>query len=275
MDGGNMDGGMDHGHDHGHQAHSNHGSHGHNSLAQFLGIDNDHDHGDHGHDHGHDHGEAPQQTAIWNSALKGLSLKSFFSGFVITPNMLLLMLFTGFALWLPLVYWIRHNEPFANAVLGTHRNYAPTAHEDQKILAGTRGAMPFMTNENSGKIYTPQTAPPPQPQMQHASPYMAGPAHSTAGHRSMRSYSARDSRANMLAAAAAGQPMAQAGAQNATQNSTQSGAPAPAPVQNYGWSLAESGLNSQPTGFMTQFGQPMNVTVESSNGSRLRVITDR
>lgn len=237
-------------------------------MAQFLGLENDHDHGD------HDHGEAPQQTAAWNSALKGLSLKSLTQGLVITPNFLFLMLFLAFTGWLGVVYWVRHNEPFANAVLGSGRAYAPTAHADRRLLDGVREAMPFKTSPNTGKIYTPTPGPGPQPYGYQvpqaaaigsiASPGLAPaqiPSAPALGHfaapHSMRSYG------------------------NVPQYNP---APAPAPAAGYGWSLAEGGFSQESAHFMSQFGAPqalspayshVYVPVATPTGQRLKVYTTR
>ncbi len=173
----------DHGHDHGGHDHGGHdgGSHKHGmSLGQLLGLDHnnhhnilshllglDHDchdagHADGGHgDHG-DHapeGQAPQQTVIWNSALQSMKLSNLFAGIHISPNVLFFLMFSAFVGWLFVLYWIRHNEPFANQVLGSNA-YSPTAAADRRMIAGVRSAMPFRTTATGGYIYTPNTTVP-------------------------------------------------------------------------------------------------------------------
>jgi hypothetical protein len=95
-----------------------HGSHDH------------HHHGDHGgHDHfGADGGamdfqeltEASDLSAqVDHNPFKSVKLSDVFKGITVTPNFMLAMMFVGFAAWLFVIYWIRHNEPLANQCLGT------------------------------------------------------------------------------------------------------------------------------------------------------------
>lgn len=172
MDGGNHDGGHhgishgiqgDGGHDHGHAMHG-HASHGQGIIAHLLGLDhNDHGaHGGHGdgahHDGGHGHGHNgghTAQTPFWSSALQGIKLSNIFQGINITPNFLLLLLFGSFTAWLGVIYWIRHNEPLANQVLGSGGAYAPTAVSDRKLLHGMKEVFPVKTSQHTGRIYTP------------------------------------------------------------------------------------------------------------------------
>ncbi len=176
-DHGHDHGGHDHGHDHGgHEGGQKHGmslgqllgldhNNHHNILSHLLGLDHDcHDsghadggHGDHG-DHAKE-GQAPQQTVIWNSALQSMKLSNLFQGIHISPNVLFFLMFSAFFGWLFVLYWIRHNEPFANQVLGSNA-YSPTAAADRRLVAGVRSAMPFKTVPTSGYIYTPNTAVP-------------------------------------------------------------------------------------------------------------------
>lgn len=174
MDGGNHDGGhhgishgiqMDSSQGHGHAMHGA-GGHGQSIIAHILGLDNPnqghHGGGGHqgsGHEGGH-HGQSgpghvPAQTPFWSSALQGVKLQNVFQGINITPNFLLLLLFTSFTAWLGVIYWIRHNEPLANQVLGSGDAYAPTAVSDRSMLHGMKEAFPVKTSHRTGSVYTP------------------------------------------------------------------------------------------------------------------------
>lgn len=128
--GGGGDGGMDHGHDHGH------------------------DHGDHGHDHGHHASQGP----MWSQAMQGMKLSDFFANIRITPNHLLLFMFLAFTGWLGVIYWIRHNEPLANHLVGSGPAYSPTGYADRALIAGAREALPVKTTSSTGMVYTPGQA---------------------------------------------------------------------------------------------------------------------
>jgi len=273
MDGGNNDGGgADHGHDHGH----NHGHQSHGTLAQFLGLD-DHDHGqDHGHDHGHDHGEAPQQTGVWNSALKGMSLKTLTQGLVITPNFLFFCLFAAFTGWLGVIYWIRHNEPFANQVVGGISAYAPTAHFDRKLIGSAREALPIKTTKNSGIVYTPAPANMPQGYNPSTGDFHASAAQpmvmqaSTTAHMqpALRTFAASSPGAmppTMLMSNPQTMPQGSAHpslrsfsnqAQMATQLPQSVPQPMPIQAQQPGWSLANGHYSQDTAVYESQFGHP-------------------
>lgn len=109
---------------------------------------------------------AGRQSVSWTSALRSVKVKHAFQGINITPNMLLFFMFAGFTAWLGVVYWVRHNEPLANQVLGTGAAYSATGHADRHIVAGVRHAMPLKTSPTTGMIYVPNTPPLPE-----------GPAH--------------------------------------------------------------------------------------------------
>ena len=155
--------GFDHDHHDGHGDHG-HGDHGFDHFGDDHGGDHDQDH-----DHDSDHqqkgqgqglkgliarllglekdagalggGEAgthaaepgapPSQSVMYSNALAGISLSEAFQGIRVTPNFLYLCLFAGFTFWLFVVYWIRHNEPLANQVLGTYS--ANTRHTVDEI----------------------------------------------------------------------------------------------------------------------------------------------
>lgn len=92
---------------------------------------------------------------MWTSAFAGLKFSDLFQGITVTPNMMLLFLFVGFAAWLGVVYWVRHHEPFASQVIGTRTAHAPTGHADRKLVEGIRHALPIRTNSTAGMIYVP------------------------------------------------------------------------------------------------------------------------
>lgn len=187
---------VDGGHDHGSHVHAGHGgdgsavggpfgSHGHHNQGIFSQLFADqHDHGgEHGSHSGHHHHHSgdisskPQGSASWTSALRGIKMSDALQGINVTPNMLLLILFLGFAAWLGVVYWVRHHEPFASQVLGTRGVHAPTGHADRHIVNGIRNALPIRTAPTSGMIYVPGVpAASPDPAVPAAA--MASPSHS-------------------------------------------------------------------------------------------------
>lgn len=126
---------------------------GGHDAASFQGG---HDHGGFGADHhGADGMGGPSHTAIWNPGVKGVKLSDMMQGINVTPNFMLAMLFIGMTAWLFVIYWIRHNEPLANQVLGSPTAGAPTASADRHIVAGARNALPIRTSQTSGTFYTP------------------------------------------------------------------------------------------------------------------------
>lgn len=141
-----------------------HGSHGQNFLASLLGLDhNSHNHGAHGQHGGGGEAQAqvhhlPSQSAGWNSALQAVKLTDALQGINVTPNFLFLCLFAGFTVWLGVIYWIRHHEPLANTVLGTHTSHSSTAAADRRIIDGTKKASGFRSSIHSGEIYLPGSA---------------------------------------------------------------------------------------------------------------------
>lgn len=158
-----MDGGMDHeggGHEHGH---------GH----------------DHSHDHGHDHASegGASTTPIYNAGLKGIKFSDLFKGINFTPNFSIAMFFLGYALWLFVLYFIRHNEPFANQVLGTPNAGAPTVHQDRHIVNGVSNALPikseFFTPDKAGTVFGFKS------DAQHAPTAPSSPLAQNLGHTSM------------------------------------------------------------------------------------------
>lgn len=114
------------------------------------GADHGHDHGD----HGHDHGGQPNQSPSWSQAMQAMKSGDFFSNIKITPNHLLLFMFMGFTGWLGVIYWIRHNEPLANHLVGSGPAYT-NSHADRLLINGAREALPIKTTPSSGQVYTP------------------------------------------------------------------------------------------------------------------------
>lgn len=129
--------------------------HGRNFLSSLLGVDQDL--------------QPPQavssasslpkrknmQPSGWSGALSSMKLSDAVSGINITPNFLFLLLFVGLTLWLYVVYWIRHNEPLANSVIGTGAAVSATAAADRRIVAGIKKTFPVRTSADSGDIYVP------------------------------------------------------------------------------------------------------------------------
>jgi hypothetical protein len=278
VDGGGADGG-DHG-DHGHAHEGGHHGSKHGSLAQLLGIDQDSEHAAHGH-----HGEAPQQTGIWNSALKGLNLKNLTSGIVITPNFLFILLFGAFTAWLGVIYWIRHNEPFANQVLGSGSAYAPTASYDRHLINGVREAMPVHTTGNMGLIYTPmpgqgqtqglaQTQMPAAPMQQQMPPMAQGAGYMLNGPMpngpmiidpNMRSVRTFGLRGRNQANVAYQQSLQNGAMQGVMPPQPQAQLPAqPLPPAPTSWSLAAGGFSQETAQFNSQFGAPLGTGMLSS-----------
>lgn len=117
-----------------------------------------HEHGSesHGHRESVHHHEVAQEgnassTAAYNA---GIKLSDIFSGIKITPNGLTALFFVGYAAWLFVIYFIRHNEPLANHVLGTPTAGSPTSHQDRIIVGATKNALPIQAVGSSG-FYTP------------------------------------------------------------------------------------------------------------------------
>ena len=95
-------------------------------------------------------------TSSGAGSIKGVKLSDMLQGINVTPNFMLAMLFLGFTAWLFVIYWIRHNEPLANQVLGTPQAVAPTAYQDQQIVKGLKHALPIRTSDRTGNFFTPE-----------------------------------------------------------------------------------------------------------------------
>lgn len=137
-----------------------HGHHHHGFLAHLLGLDHD-AHGHHHHGHATHQGVPidgnPQGSPSWSSPLQAIKLADLFQGINVTPNVMFLVLFIGFAAWLGVIYWVRHHEPMANQVLGNTGGYSTTAAEDRRLVAGMRYAVPIRTSASTGSVYVPNT----------------------------------------------------------------------------------------------------------------------
>ena len=138
------------------------------NIASLLGLNQHHHNGfiahllglDHNVHHGHAHmGQAPignpAQMPFWPAALQALKPSTFFQGINITANFWLAVMFLGFIAWLFVVYWIRHHEPFSNAVLGTGAAQSATANYDRRMMAEIREAIPINNSARGETIYVP------------------------------------------------------------------------------------------------------------------------
>jgi len=156
-------------HDGGHHHQGGHtGGEGIN-IASLLGLTQHHQHGfiahilglDHNVHNGHSIGShapigSPSQMPFWAAALQAIKPSTFFQGITVTANFWMAMMFLGFISWLFVVYWIRHHEPFSNAVLGTGAAQSATASYDRKIMAQMNEACPFRTSRDGGMTYAPE-----------------------------------------------------------------------------------------------------------------------
>lgn len=131
----------------------------HSFLAHLLGLDHDaHDHGgEHGGDLGSSHisHEGTSGIGVWTAALQSITLATFFTGFRMTPAVWMLCLFMGYIGWLCVIYWVRHHEPFANAVLGTRAATSSTSSYDRRMIAGIKEVLPIKTSSKTGDFYVP------------------------------------------------------------------------------------------------------------------------
>ncbi len=102
-----------------------------------------------------------------------IQLKDMLHGIKFTPNFMFFLLFFGFFLWLFVIYWVRHNEPLADSVLGTPKGNQRKAAADRRLVAGIKNAFPVQTSATTGEIYVPNTPVPTQiaePRMQQQVP---------------------------------------------------------------------------------------------------------
>lgn len=91
----------------------------------------------------------------WVPSFSGVKISDLLQGITLTPNVLFLLLFLGFFAWLFVIYWVRHNEPLANQVIGSPKGYAPTAAADRHLVAGIKKTLPVRTSSATGDFYVP------------------------------------------------------------------------------------------------------------------------
>lgn len=128
---------------------------GQNLLSQLLGIDPEQAKGKAQKSAGAPRsGPMPSAQATAN-AMQGVKLSTALKGLNITSNFMWLVLFVGFFLWLFVVYWIRHHEPFANHVLGPAASHSSTGRDDRIMLEGMRNALPVRVSKDTGFVYVP------------------------------------------------------------------------------------------------------------------------
>lgn len=126
-----------HGHHHGHHGHQ--GLFGHLDQSQYSIPGANH--------------SPMEPTSTW-AILRKAKLSDLLQGINVTPNILFLFLFLGFIAWLGVIYWIRHNEPLANQVLGSHRG--PGGHHaDRHLVEGIKKSYPIQTPGIRGEIFVP------------------------------------------------------------------------------------------------------------------------
>ncbi len=104
----------------------------------------------------------PEGRFDFSRFFKRSNLSTLLEGINITPNMLFLLLFLGMAMWLYVVYWVRHNEPLANQVLGSEAISLPGSHADRRIVEGIRKAVPIRTSQGGQPAFvsdSPAAAP--------------------------------------------------------------------------------------------------------------------
>lgn len=123
---------------------------GQNLLGRLLGLDAEQSKGKTG-----KRSSALPPAAATVKAMQGVKISSALKGLNITSNFMWLVLFVGFFLWLFVVYWIRHNEPFANHVLGPGAAHSKTGHDDRRLIENMRDALPFKVSKDTGYVYVP------------------------------------------------------------------------------------------------------------------------
>jgi hypothetical protein len=118
-----------------------------NLLSQLLGLDAEQK-------KGKPQGGSTTKAATIK-AMHGVKLASALKGLNITSNFMWLVLFVGFFLWLFVVYWVRHHEPFASHVLGPGAAHSKTGYDDRRLIENMRDALPFKVSQNTGYVYVP------------------------------------------------------------------------------------------------------------------------
>ncbi|MBX9687884.1 MAG: hypothetical protein K2X27_14355 [Candidatus Obscuribacterales bacterium] len=120
---------------------------GNKFISHLLGLD---------HEHPSEAGNTTKKAAL---PLQGVKLSDALQGVKFTPNFMFFLLFLGFFLWLFVIYWIRHNEPLSNQVLGASKENHRSAAADRRLVAGIKNAFPVQTSATTGEIYVPNSAP--------------------------------------------------------------------------------------------------------------------
>ena len=111
-------------------------------ISHLLGLD-------------HEHPSSKKGSRAWAPSLSGVKISDALQGIKVTPNFMFLLLFVGFFGWLFVIYWIRHNEPFAESVLGKPRVHSAGAAADRLIVAGVKKTFPVRTSSSTGEVYVP------------------------------------------------------------------------------------------------------------------------
>ena len=88
-------------------------------------------------------------------SLSGVKVTDALQGIKVTPNFMFLLLFLGFFAWLFVIYWIRHNEPLADAVLGKPKVHAAAVEADRHLVNGIKKTFPVQTSARTGEVYVP------------------------------------------------------------------------------------------------------------------------
>lgn len=108
-------------------------------------------------------GRSPIQSSPYNpkkqkqkngAPAPNFKFTDIFSGWKMTVNGITALFFIGYALWLVVLYFIRHNEPLANQVIGTPNAGAPTSDYDRILVGGAKYALPIQATGAHG-FYTP------------------------------------------------------------------------------------------------------------------------
>ncbi|MDZ4834243.1 MAG: hypothetical protein SGJ27_10740 [Candidatus Melainabacteria bacterium] len=97
---------------------------------------------------------APQQKQKKGAPAPTFKFMDIFKGWKMTVNGITALFFIGYALWLVVLYFIRHNEPLANQVIGTPNAGAPTSDYDRILVGGAKFALPIQATGTHG-FYTP------------------------------------------------------------------------------------------------------------------------
>lgn len=124
-----------------------------NLVSQLMGLNQDP--GVQGKFAGTPLPNAPAKKSNFASVARRVKLSDAFQGINVTPNFLFLLLFIGLTAWLWVVYFVRHNEPLANDVLGVGAAHSATAEADRRLVAGIKKTLPIRTSHTTGDFYVP------------------------------------------------------------------------------------------------------------------------